>query len=437
MKISGWGRYPDAVAEMIEPVSYQAAQDLFAENPQRSQIISRGSGRSYGDSALAEHVLSTRFFDNFISLDTDENTVRCGSGVQLKEVLHLVIPKGYFPPVLPGTKYVTVGGAIAADIHGKNHHREGSFCQHVSALTLLLANGELVNCSESENNELFLATCGGMGLTGIILDATLFLKKVPSASINQRTQAAQNLSECMGIFDSAEESEYSVAWIDCLAQGKALGRSLVYTGNHSAEGIQESISRKELTIPFATPALFLNKYSIRVFNELMYQSKGLRKKSKKVSYEPYFFPLDGVKNWNLLYGSKGFIQYQFFVPLDCSKEAIPIILKKIADAGKAPFLSVLKKFGEGNNNYLSFPGSGYSLAMDFKRDGTLFPLLAEIDDLVLAYEGRQYLAKDARMSEKVFKQSYENWEKFVAVKTKYDPKNIFASQQSKRLGLTK
>ena len=437
MKISGWGRYPDAVAEMIEPVSHQAVQNLFAENPQRCQIISRGSGRSYGDSALAEHVLSTRFFDNFISLNTDKNTVRCGSGVQLKEVLHLVIPKGYFPPVLPGTKYVTVGGAIAADIHGKNHHREGSFCQHVSALTLMLANGDLVSCSESENKELFFATCGGMGLTGIILDATFGLKKVPSASINQRTQAAQNLNECMDIFDSAEESEYSVAWIDCLARGKELGRSLVHTGNHSAEGIKESVTRTELTIPFVTPAFFLNKYSIRIFNELMYQSKGLRKKSKQVSYEPYFFPLDGIKNWNLLYGSKGFIQYQFFVPLDCSKEAIPIILKKIADAGKAPSLSVLKKFGEGNNNYLSFPGSGYSLAMDFKRDGTLFPLLAEIDDLVLAYGGRQYLAKDARMSEKVFKRSYANWEKFVAVKSKYDPKNIFASHQSKRLGLTK
>ena len=436
MKLSGWGRFPTAVAEIIEPVSRQSVQALFREDSRQTQIIARGGGRSYGDSALADNVLSTRYFDSFISLNTDQGVIRCGSGVQLKELLHLVIPSGYFPPVLPGTKYVTVGGAIAGDIHGKNHHKEGSFCQHVSCLTLLLASGELLNCSKTENKELFFATCGGMGLTGIILDATIILKKVPSVSINKKTQVAHSLSECMDIFDSVEDSEYSVAWLDGLARGKQKGRSLVHTGNHSIEGAKQPISRRELLIPTLTPTMLFNKYSLQLFNEFIYKSQLIRRESKKVNYESYFFPLDRIKNWNLLYGSRGFIQYQFLVPLDCSLEAISTILKTIADAGKAPALSVLKKFVKGNNNYLSFPRSGYTLAMDFKRDAALFPLLEEIDKLVLAYEGRQYLAKDARMSERVFKQSYENWEKFVAVKSKYDPRNIFASQQSKRLGLT-
>ena len=436
MKLSGWGRYPTAIAEIIEPVSQQSVQNHFTEDSHHTQIIARGGGRSYGDSALADSVLSTRFLDNFISLNTDQNTLRCGSGVQLKELLHLVIPAGYFPPVLPGTKYVTVGGAIAADIHGKNHHQEGSFCEHVSCLTLLLASGEILNCSGTENKELFLATCGGMGLTGIILDATIFLKRVPSVSINQETRIAHSLSECMDIFDSVEDSEYSVAWLDGLAQGKKKGRSLVHTGCHSTEGVKRPISRRELSIPSLTPAMVLNKYSLQLFNEFVYKSQLIKRKSKKVNYESYFFPLDSIRNWNFLYGSRGFIQYQFLVPLDCSREAISAILKKIADASMVPALSVLKKFVKGNGNYLSFPRSGYTLAMDFKRSEKLFPLLEEVDELVLAYEGRQYLAKDARMSERVFKQSYKNWEKFIAVKTKYDPKNVFASQQSKRLGLT-
>ena len=220
MQLSGWGRYPTAIAEIIEPVSQKSAQSHFLNNARDSHIIARGSGRSYGDSALADQVLKTRFLDNFISLDTAKNTITCGSGVQLKDILNLVIPTGHFPPVLPGTKYITVGGAIAADIHGKNHHQAGSFCQHLVSLELLLASGEIVECSRSKKKDLFLATCGGMGLTGVILNATIILKKVTSASIDKKTQVAGDLRECMDIFDESEESEYSVAWLDALAQGK-------------------------------------------------------------------------------------------------------------------------------------------------------------------------------------------------------------------------
>ena len=437
MQLSGWGRYPTAVSKIIEPVSQKSAQSHFSNNRQGNPIIARGSGRSYGDSALAGHVLNTRYLDNFTSLDTANSTVTCGSGVQLKDMLDIVIPAGFFPPVLPGTKYVTVGGAIAADIHGKNHHQEGSFCQHLVSFNLLLASGEIIKCSRSKNDDLFRATCGGMGLTGIILNATITLKKVASVFINKRTRVASNLSECMDIFDASEECEYSVAWLDAQAQGKHRGRSLIHTGNHSKKVFCKLISRKEQYIPSMTPSKLLNKYSVKLFNELLYRSQVIRRKSKQVSYESYFFPLDGIKNWNLIYGSKGFIQYQFVVPMDCSLEAMTVILERISNSGMAPTLSVLKKFGKGNDNFLSFPRAGYTLAMDFKRDAKLLTLLDELDKIVLSYGGRQYLAKDARMSERVFKESYENWEKFITVKTKYDPENIFSSQQSKRLGLTK
>ena len=436
MELSGWGRYPTAIAKIIEPVSQKSARTHFLKKMQGYPIIARGSGRSYGDSALADHVLRTRFLDNFISLNTAKGTITCGSGVQLKDMLDLVIPAGFFPPVLPGTKYVTVGGAIATDIHGKNHHQEGSFCQHLVSFDLLLASGEIIECSRSKKGDLFRATCGGMGLTGIILNATITLKKVTSVFIDQRTRAANNLSECMDIFNASEDCEYSVAWLDAQAQGKHRGRSLIHTGNHSKKGVCQPIPRREHYIPSITPSKLLNKYSIKLLNELLYRSQVIRRKSKQVSYESYFFPLDGIKNWNLIYGSKGFIQYQFVVPMDCSLEAITVILEKISDSGTAPTLSVLKKFSKGNDNYLSFPRAGYTLAMDFKRDDKLSPLLDQLDEIVLSYGGRQYLAKDARMSERVFKESYENWEKFIAVKTKYDPENIFSSQQSKRLGLT-
>ena len=213
MQLSGWGRYPTAVAEIIEPVSQKSAQSHFLNNARDSHIIARGSGRSYGDSALADQVLNTRFLDNFISLDTAKNTITCGSGVQLKDILNLVIPTGHFPPVLPGTKYITVGGAIAADIHGKNHHQAGSFCQHLVSLELLLASGEIVECSRSKKKDLFLATCGGMGLTGVILNATIIIKKVTSASIDKKTQVAGDLRECMDIFDAVSYTHLTLPTI--------------------------------------------------------------------------------------------------------------------------------------------------------------------------------------------------------------------------------
>ena len=436
MQLQGWGRFPDITANIIEPVSLESAQQLFKSRQGKPSTIPRGMGRSYGDSALAAEVISSRFLDGFISLDEESHSIRCGSGVTMEDILKVAIPRGYFIHVLPGTQYVSLGGAIAADIHGKNHHKVGSFCRYVSSLDLMLANGEIKHCSATENPELFMATCGGMGLTGVIIDATISLKKVPSVSIKKKSIAAENLLECMDHIEKNDASEYSVAWIDCLAKREKLGRSIVHLAEHCEEEFSQYNPRKNLSIPFSMPSIFLNNYSVSIFNTVLYNLLKRKNDFSIVNYKPYFFPLDRVRNWNRLYGTQGFLQYQFVIPLVSARQGVSEILKKVSESGKGPPLSVLKKLGEGNENYLSFPLNGYSLAMDFKNEKSLFPLLSELDEIVLAHGGRLYLAKDARMSEDVFKKSYVNWEKFQAIKSQVDPHNVFASLQSSRLGLT-
>tara|TARA_B110000444_G_scaffold252977_1_gene283085 strand:+ start:615 stop:1937 length:1323 start_codon:yes stop_codon:yes gene_type:complete len=440
MEAMGWGRYPKTTAELIQPADSQAVQKFISAQKKSASCISRGSGRSYGDSALAEQLVSSRFLDNFLELDEQQKILRCGAGVQLGDILKVCIPRGLFLPVLPGTKAVSVGGAIAADVHGKNHHLDGSFCTHLKSISMVLASGELLTCSELENTELFRATCGGMGLTGVIVEASLALDSVSSSHIDQRSLVANNLRECFEHIEDNAASKYSVAWLDCLATAKNLGRSVLYLGEHASSKNRkaESLHREKsgLGAPFSTPSFLLNKTSMSLFNA---SSFGLQKRKKSpatLDYDNYFFPLDSISNWNRLYGSNGFLQYQFVIPSDGALEGITSVLEKISEKGKGSFLTVLKKFGEENENLLSFPKRGYTLTLDFKNEAALFPLLEELDRIVLAHDGRLYLAKDARMSEDAFKVSYPNWEKFMAIKNKYDPSNRFASLQSNRLGLT-
>ena len=440
MESMGWGRYPKTTAELIQPADSRALQKFIASQKKSVSCIGRGSGRSYGDSALAEQLVSSRFLDNFLELDQQQNLLRCGAGVKLGDILKICIPRGLFLPVLPGTKAVSVGGAIAADVHGKNHHLDGSFCAHVQKISLVLASGELVACSEQENPELFRATCGGMGLTGVISDATLSLDSIPSSYINQRSLIANNLAECFEHIEDNADSKYSVAWLDCLATDKNLGRSVLYLGEHAESENREIDTmygeRFGLGVPFSTPSFLLNKTTMSAFNASYFGVQKRKKSSATLGYDKYFFPLDRISNWNRLYGSKGFLQYQFVVPSESAFDCITNVLERISEKGKGSFLTVLKKFGESNENLLSFARSGYTLTLDFKNEPTLFPLLEDLDRIVLTHDGRLYLAKDARMSEEMFKASYPNWEKFMAIKSKYDPKTRFASLQSNRLGLT-
>jgi FAD/FMN-containing dehydrogenase len=339
-------------------------------------------------------------------------------------------------PVLPGTRFVTVGGAIASDVHGKNHHTDGCFSSFVSSITLMLASGEIVQCSPDTNDTLFHATCGGMGLTGIILQASLRLARINSAFIEQRTEIAGNLDEILELFDEYADCKYSVAWIDCLARGSKLGRSVLLTGEHTNRGDLVNWDRMKVSAPPRSPGFLVNRHSMKLFNNVYYALQKSGRQDNILHYRDYFFPLDWIRHWNRLYGKAGFIQYQFVVPQASAKEAITAVLREIASQGKGSFLSVLKKMGAENNNYLSFPMAGYTLALDFKVEDSLFPLLDRLDQIVMDGGGRVYLAKDARMNESMFKQTYPRWQQFCQVRQDIDPTSLFGSLQSRRLGIS-
>lgn len=436
MLLDSWGRYPQTIAEVLEPLDAAALNRLVQAHGNESNLIPRGAGRSYGDSALAATVASSRFLDSFISLDEESGILHCGSGVSLESVLKIAIAKQLFLTVLPGSKFVTVGGAIAADVHGKNHHLHGSFCDHIVGFNLMLASGEVVYCSETENSELFHASCGGMGLTGVVLDAKIKLKGVSSLTIERRTLIGENLQSTLDLLEENNGSTYSVAWLDCLAKGDDLGRSLVFLGEHSEQPNFKLRRKLSVNVPFAMPSFLLNKFSMGIFNSSYFHLKTRLPKTNSSDINSFFFPLDNIRNWNRLYGRRGFLQYQFVVPSEDALEAISQVLAKVSTAGKGSFLSVLKKFGKQNDNWLSFPKEGFTLTLDFKRERSLFPLLDALDEIVHANGGRLYLAKDARMSEQRFKQGYSNWEKFLQLKQSVDPNQLFRSLQSDRLGLT-
>jgi FAD/FMN-containing dehydrogenase len=437
MILNSWGRYPQTVANLLEPLNAEAAARLVNAHGKEDSLIARGAGRSYGDSALAPVVLSSRFLDSFIAFDEVAGVIHCGAGVSLDTVLKVAIPQQWFLTVIPGSKFISVGGAIAADVHGKNHHVDGTFCQHVIEFSLLKASGEIVTCSPSTNADLFHATCGGMGLTGIICDAKIQLSKVLGVFINRTSIITENLQATFDALEENHTAKYSVAWLDCLALGEKLGRSVVYLGEHAADNRFRHKDGLSVSVPFATPAVLLNKYSMTAFNSTYFNLKKIVPKNSFTNYDSFFFPLDNIKHWNRLYGGSGFLQYQFVVPTESAYSAISDILQKVAEEGKGSFLTVLKKFGAANKNLLSFPKEGYTLTLDFKREKSLFPLLLELDEIVLASGGRLYLAKDARMSESMFKKGYPEWEGFAKLKGQVDPNDIFGSLQSQRLGLSR
>ena len=399
------------------------------------RAIPRGAGRSYGDSALAPNTISSRLLNHITHFDEHTGTIRCGAGVTLAELLDLFVPRGWFLHSTPGTKLISVGGAIASDVHGKSHHREGCFSNHVGELTLMLGDGETVTCSRDTHPELFHATCGGMGLTGVILDATFRMRPVKSSYISETTYKAANLDEALTLIEANEGTTYSVAWIDCLSTGGRLGRSLLMIGDFVDDGRLDLKRGKPLSVPFDMPGFLLNRYSVTAFNALYYHRVRERRSERIVHFEPFFYPLDSIHDWNRVYGKGGFTQYQFVIPREAGKAGMTSVLNRIAESKRGSFLAVLKAFGKGNDNYLSFPMEGYTLALDFKIDPGLFPFLEELDRIVLDHGGRLYLSKDVRMSESTFKRGYPRWEKFQEVRRRYGADRAFRSLQSDRLGL--
>lgn len=432
MQINGWGRYPKIESDILRPLSVTQCADELSN---AGSVIARGLGRSYGDSSLAENVISTRFLDHYLAFDDAKGILTCSSGVSLHDILHNFAPRGWFLPATPGTRFVTVGGAIASDVHGKNHHIEGSFCDHVTNMELLLGNGEKVIVSPTENPDLFHATCGGMGLTGIILSATFCMKPIRSSQIIETTIKASDLDAVLASFEEHAKATYSVAWIDCLARGRQLGRSLLMLGEHATEGTLFVRPNKQLPVPCDMPNGLLNYSTIKLFNMLYYAKASNMRQVRHIPFESFFYPLDALANWNRLYGKSGFVQYQFVLPRASGITGLRTILEQIAASGRGSFLAVLKVFGKGNDNLLSFPTEGYSLALDFKAEPDVLRLLDDLDKLVLDYGGRIYLTKDARMSETTFKSCYPRWQEFEDIRGHFHATGKFASLQSRRLGL--
>jgi decaprenylphospho-beta-D-ribofuranose 2-oxidase len=434
MKITGWGRHAVIETDCFAPLTPTSLRGKFTGATPFTGIA-RGTGRSYGDSALAPNTISSRLLNHITHFDEHTGAIRCGAGVTLAELLDLFVPRGWFLHSTPGTKLISVGGAIASDVHGKSHHREGCFSNHVSELTLMLGDGETVTCTRDTHPELFHATCGGMGLTGVILDATFRMRPVKSSYIRETTFKAANLDEALTLMEEQEGTTYSVAWIDCLSTGGHLGRSLLMIGDFVDDGRLDLKRGKPLSVPFDMPGFLLNRYSVTAFNALYYHRVRERQSEHIVHFEPFFYPLDSIHDWNRVYGKGGFTQYQFVIPREAGKAGMTSVLNRIAKSKRGSFLAVLKAFGKGNDNYLSFPMEGYTLALDFKIDPGLFPFLEELDRIVLDHGGRIYLSKDVRMSESTFKRGYPRWETFQEVRCRYGADRVFRSLQSDRLGL--
>jgi decaprenylphospho-beta-D-ribofuranose 2-oxidase len=432
MNLHSWGNYPRHNTKAIRISQNNNANRIFSDY---SEFIPYGNGRSYGDSALNDYVLNLRTQHYFLEFNPLNGQLRCQAGVLLSEIIDVFLPRGWFLQTTPGTKFITVGGAIAGDVHGKNHHVAGCFSEAVVEFQLILPNGDIKNCSKQKNTRLFQATCGGMGLTGIIAEATIQLKPVTSCEIDQNTIKNRNLEETFSAFESNKNYSYSVAWIDCLSSKKNLGRSILTVGEHATNENLQYTSEQLFSVPFTFPGFVLNKYSTRLFNNTYYwlPPKGISK--QKTTIDKFFYPLDAIGRWNRIYGKRGFTQYQFVLPLESSYEGLKSILIRISEAGMGSFLAVLKLLGKANENWLSFPMEGYTLALDFKIESRLFPLLNELDAIVLDHGGRFYLAKDARLSEDSFAVGYSKIGQFRELRKEFGMDQKLQSLQSKRLKL--
>jgi FAD/FMN-containing dehydrogenase len=411
-----WGRYPRAAQHVI---TLAAPDQPLAAGAGLS--LPYGNGRSYGDSCLNDggNLLHTRRLDHFIAFDPASGVLRCEAGVQLDDILALVVPQGWFLPVTPGTRFVTVGGAIANDVHGKNHAVAGTFGHHVRAFELLRSDGERLVCTPETHPDWFSATIGGLGLTGLITWADIALRRIDGPWMNTGTIKFRNLDGFFGLSaESEKDYEYSVAWIDCVARGKSTGRGLFTRGNHApgALGRRDAARSSPLAMPFTPPVSLVNPVSLRAFNALYWHRQWRERREAIEHLQAFFYPLDGIAHWNRMYGPRGFLQYQCVVPPPVAAEATAELLRRIAAAGTGSFLAVLKQFGSRPSlGMLSFPRPGTTLALDFPvdRGGRVFGLLDSLDEVVSGAGGAVYPAKDARMSGPHFRRYFPAWEKFL------------------------
>jgi FAD/FMN-containing dehydrogenase len=414
-RILSWGRYPKTARHHVHKPPWNDLVPEILKAAAPGSLLPYGLGRSYGDSCLnaGRELIDCRRLNRILSFDESTGMLRCESGVSLSDILNVFLPKGWFLPVTPGTRFVTVGGAIANDVHGKNHHRAGTFGAHVRQIGLHRSNDGLVICNSEENPDMLRATIGGLGLTGVIAWADIQLKRVAGPWIDAESIPFQSLHTFLDLSrESSDRFEYTVAWLDCFA-GKT-PRGIFFRGNHAADHGKEVHSKRGPKLPFALPAWMLNRYSVKAFNTAYYKIYAARKGAAVVPYDSFFFPLDSIRQWNLLYGKQGFLQYQCVIP-ETHVEAFEELLDRIARSGMGSFLGVLKQFGcAPPAGMLSFPRPGLTIALDFAMRGErTLRLMLSLDEIVQQSGGALYPAKDARMSPALFEASFPRWRGFV------------------------
>ena len=438
MKLSGWGGYP--VADC--PVSAPRNEDALREIQAQGRLIARGNGRAYGDSAMSHNqTVSMERFDRMIAFDAETGLLTAEAGVELGDVVDAFLPHGWFPAVTPGTKFVTLGGMAAADVHGKNHHVDGGFSNFVDWVEVLDADGNITRAAPGD--DLFDWTMGGMGLTGVILRLAMRLRPVETGWIKQVSKSAPNLKAAMAAFEAAPDAPYSVAWIDCLSRGDALGRSIVMLGEHAPLGTLPNKfrqtpfgppPRRKRSIPFNAPGFALNTWTVRTFNAAYYRMGAQKAGTTFVPWDTYFYPLDGILGWNRIYGRRGFVQFQCVLPDDSARQGLEALLTATANVGQGSFLAVLKKLGPEGGRF-AFPMPGYTLALDFPVTDKVLALMAELDQITLDHGGRFYLAKDARLAADTLRAADPRSESFAQMRRISGASSAFSSMQSERLGL--
>jgi decaprenylphospho-beta-D-ribofuranose 2-oxidase len=444
--LTGWGRTAPTVARVTSPATPDAVVAALLAAGERG-VVARGLGRSYGDAAqnAGGSVLDMTALDAIRSIDVRRGLVDCESGVSLDRLMRLLLPLGWFVPVTPGTRQVTVGGAIGADVHGKNHHVSGGFSRHVRSLELLTADGRVRTVTPSDDPDLFWATAGGMGLTGVVLSAQIQLLAVQTSLISVDTERAVDLDDLMSRLDATDHRyRYSVAWIDLLARGASLGRAVLTRGDHAA---LDQLGQRQLRSPLAfrttglpavprgLPGGLLSAATVGAFNEFWYRRAPRERRGQLQTVPAFFHPLDGLPEWNRIYGPAGFLQYQFVVPYG-EEAALRRIVETVSRHRCPTFLAVLKRFGEGDPGWLSFPAPGWTLALDIPAGlPGLGRLLDGLDQEVLAAGGRIYLAKDSRLRPEALAPMYPRLDDFRALRARIDPGNRFTSDLARRLSL--
>lgn len=433
-RASGWGRVKYARMLACTPPDDEAARVVMHDTDNRG-LIPRGAGRSYGDAALNDggRVLLTRELSRILAFDADTGEVVCEPGVSFRQLLRSLLPRGFLAPVTPGTGLATLGGAVAHDVHGKNHETAGAFGDHVRWLDLLLPDGRLVRTGPMQRPELFAATVGGLGLTGIVLRIAFRMLRVPSNAVHLRERRMDDLDAFLQAFD-AQSAGFSVGWIDGLARGAKLGRGILETAEFSREGVRARPARG-LTLPVELPGWMLNSWSVRAFNEAYFRRVPPRGRERLAALERFLYPLDALDGWNRMYGPRGFYQFQCVLPEAQSPRGLPRLLEAVAGAGAASFLAVLKRLGGEGRGHLSFPMRGHTLALDLPNRRGTAALLRQLEHITLEHGGRIYLAKDATLSAATFASMYPRLNTFRSVLERVDPKRRMRSDLSRRLGI--